>query len=876
MSRDRDEKREERREKKPRGGGRRRELLGLCLVAAGLMIFLALMSYDPADPSFNTAGRHKIHNWIGPVGAALADLAHQFLGYGAYLIAWAPMAFGVAVLLRRPLAWVLARLTAAFLLATTVSALVEFTLGMRKGGWLGELIVATFAAHLGRAGTAISLVVIVMALAVAMFDFSVSALTLWLGDYAREMVAGSLSSARSSWAGWQKQRALAAKEEKQARKAKAHKAALADVAEDAEAAEGMAMAAEGMAEAAQALAVVDKALSRSSKKKTELAPIVHAPAGVPDGEGAADGLLPESPLDEEPQELGHIALHDDEPVEFGAWPDEPVVLKKPAEAEWQDDQKVAALAMRAAAGPLIVDPRTDESEGSKRALVKASGSVAAPKNTAFELPDISLLDYDAPERVQIDSEKLLQNARKLERKLKDYGIDGAVVEIRPGPVVTMYEFLPAAGIKVSKIAGLSDDLAMAMEAMRVRIVAPIPGKGVVGIEIPNERRETVFLKEIVSSDQFKGEASKLALAVGKDIEGKPYCMDLARAPHLLVAGATGSGKSVAINTIVLSLLYRATPDEVRLIMVDPKMLELSVYQGIPHLLLPVVTDPKKAALALRWGVEEMERRYALLSEAGVRNISGYNKKVEKLRTEGATLPLPLPGSEGNPSAELPEKLPYIVIIIDELADLMMVASREVETSIARLAQMARAAGIHLILATQRPSVDVLTGVIKANFPARMSFQVASRHDSRTILDAIGAENLLGMGDMLLTPPGVGGLMRAHGAYVSEVEIQRVVEFLKTQGKPEYDESILKPRDDDGEGEGGGAGGEDDYEDELYDQAVAFVAEQRYASVSMLQRRMRIGYNRAARLIERMEQQGVVGPGDGAKPREVLLQQSLGG
>jgi len=391
---------------------------------------------------------------------------------------------------------------------------------------------------------------------------------------------------------------------------------------------------------------------------------------------------------------------------------------------------------------------------------------------------------------------------------------------------------------------------------------------VVGIEIPNERRETVFLKEIISSEQFKGESSKLSLAIGKDIEGKPYCMDLAKAPHMLVAGATGSGKSVAINTIVLSLLYRATPDEVRLIMVDPKLLELSVYQGIPHLLLPVVTDPKKAALALRWGVEEMERRYALLSEAGVRNIAGYNKKVEKQKAESATLPLP--GLEGAEPKPLPEKLPYIVIIIDELADLMMVASREVETSIARLAQMARAAGIHLILATQRPSVDVLTGVIKANFPSRVSFQVTSRHDSRTILDAIGAENLLGNGDCLLSAGG--GIMRAHGAYVSEVEIQRVTDFLKTQGKPQYDENILKPRPEEGEEGEGGSGGEDDYEDELYDQAVAFVAEQRYASVSMLQRRMRIGYNRAARLIERMESQGIVGPGDGAKPREVLLQQ----
>ncbi len=554
-------------------------------------------------------------------------------------------------------------------------------------------------------------------------------------------------------------------------------------------------------------------------------------------------------IDDEPEVIGDLRFApEEEPEELGAWPDEPEVLQVEPETKWENDANRGDLAMRAAKGPLIVDPRPEvvPAKPMQTSLPMATGN--------FELPPVALLDYDAPERIPIDSEVLLQNARKLERKLKDYGIDGTVVEIRPGPVVTMYEFLPAAGVKVSKIASLTDDLAMAMEAMRVRIVAPIPGKGVVGIEIPNERRETVFLKEIIASDDFMSPGSLLKLAIGKDIEGKAYVTDLAKCPHLLVAGATGSGKSVTINAIVLSLLYRATPEDVRLIMVDPKMLELSVYEGIPHLLLPVVTDPKKAALALRWAVEEMERRYALLSEAGVRNIGGYNKKLEKGE---------LKQKEGEPPAV---KMPYIVVLIDELADLMMVASRDVETSICRLAQMARAAGIHLILATQRPSVDVITGVIKANFPARMSFQVTSRHDSRTILDAIGAENLLGMGDMLFMPPG-GGINRVHGAYVSEVEIERVVGCLKKQGKPTYDESILRPRAEDGEGEEP----QDDYEDELYDQAVAIISDMKQASVSMLQRRMRIGYNRSARLIERMERDGIVGPGDGAKPREVLVQ-----
>ncbi|MCC6806545.1 MAG: DNA translocase FtsK [Deltaproteobacteria bacterium] len=881
--------------KKDGSFGRKRELTGLVLVALGLMVCLALVSYHPSDPSLNTAaGARRVHNWIGPVGATIADLAHQFLGVGAYMIAWIPMAFGLAVLLGRDLKHVMVKLFAAMALAVVTSALIDFAFANKQGGWLGEAIVEALSFRIGRAGAAIALSVALIAFAIATLNFSFARVTLALSAFGANVWRWTFERSRTAVQAWLEARAERKKLEKKAAKDAAKEAKEKKAAEELEA---DARAAEKIAEEVERMARIKKTLSEPADDEDDALPKpvvakkidppalkevkrIEPPKAAPlkpkpKTEAAKPEAPPEprafSPLDDEPQELGNIGKNgrdDDEPGEFGAWPDVPEVLAKQPEREWQNDVKAGELTMRAAAGPLIVDPRPGSSDEETQAIVKASGSIEQPKNTKYELPDVSLLNYDAPEKVAIDSDKLLQNAKKLERKLKDYGIDGAVVEIRPGPVVTMYEFLPAAGIKVSKIASLSDDLAMAMEAMRVRIVAPIPGKGVVGIEIPNERRETVFLKEIVSSEQFKGEASKLMLAVGKDIEGKPYCMDLGKAPHMLVAGATGSGKSVSINTIVLSILYRATPDEVRLLMVDPKMLELSVYQGIPHLLLPVVTDPKKAALALRWAVEEMERRYALLSEAGVRNIAGYNKKVEK----GAQETLPLPGMEPTEPKPPAEKLPYIVIIIDELADLMMVASREVETSIARLAQMARAAGIHLILATQRPSVDVLTGVIKANFPARMSFQVASRHDSRTILDCIGAENLLGMGDMLLTPPGVGGLMRAHGAYVSEVEIQRVVEFLKTQGKPQYDENILKPRESE-EGDGTGAmGGEDEYEDELYDQAVAFVAEQRYASVSMIQRRMRIGYNRAARLIERMEKEGIVGPGDGAKPREVLIQQ----
>ncbi|HXV20109.1 MAG TPA: DNA translocase FtsK 4TM domain-containing protein [Desulfuromonadales bacterium] len=505
----------------------------------------------------------------------------------------------------------------------------------------------------------------------------------------------------------------------------------------------------------------------------------------------------------------------------------------------------------------------------------------------YHKPPLSLLDHEGEAAKPVDRDSLMMQARILEKKLQDFNVQGEIVEVKPGPVVTMYEFAPAPGVKVSKIAGLSDDLSMALKALSIRIVAPIPGRGVVGIEIPNRDRETVYLKEIFASEEFQKTGGRLPMALGKDIFGRTVVSDLAKMPHLLVAGSTGSGKSVSINTMVLSLLYRATPEEVRIIMVDPKMLELSIYEGIPHLLLPVVTNPKKAALALAWAVREMERRYKLMAAKGVRNIDGYNKKIAKeekekedLRARGkVVVEAADPEEEELPEIELAEgeelehgHLPFIVVIVDELADLMMVAGREIEESIARLAQMARASGIHLILATQRPSVDVITGLIKANFPTRISFKVFSRIDSRTILDQMGAEALLGMGDMLFLPPGTGALQRVHGAFVSELEVQRVVDFLKKQGEPQYDKSILTAP----VGSEAGGSEEDDAYDEKWDEALAIIAETRQASISMLQRRLRLGYNRAARMIEKMEQEGIVGPSDGtSRPREVFLSRIQG-
>jgi S-DNA-T family DNA segregation ATPase FtsK/SpoIIIE len=473
----------------------------------------------------------------------------------------------------------------------------------------------------------------------------------------------------------------------------------------------------------------------------------------------------------------------------------------------------------------------------------------------FTLPALDLLN-DPPQQKDADvhRESLEMNAKRLEKKLADFGVEGEVVEILPGPVITMYEYKPAPGIKISKVAGLSDDLALAFRAPSIRIVAPIPGKAAIGIEIPNNQRELVYLKEILSSAVYLDTTDRLPMALGKDITGTPVVTDLARMPHLLVAGATGSGKSVLINTIINSLLFKVSPDMVRFLLIDPKRIELSIYQDIPHLLHPVVTQPKEATRALRWAVNEMERRYMLLSDRGVRNIETYNKKVLKEQRPPAT-------DSNRPEA--PGILPYIILVIDELADLMMTSSRDVEESITRLAQMARAAGIHLIIATQRPSVDVLTGIIKANFPARISFQVSSRVDSRTILDAIGAEQLLGQGDMLFMPPGVGRITRIHGAYVSEEEIKRVTDFLKTQKKPEYDPTVMDQVARDEEQEGG-----DLERDEKYEEAINVVIQTGQASISMLQRKLRVGYNRAARMIELMEMEGIVGPSDGVRPREV--------
>jgi len=501
-----------------------------------------------------------------------------------------------------------------------------------------------------------------------------------------------------------------------------------------------------------------------------------------------------------------------------------------------------------------------------------------PEVEGYKLPPLELLDPAGGEQLKVDTETLQANSLILQKKLEDFGVEGEVVAVRPGPVITMYEFKPAPGVKVRRIVMLSDDLAMALRAVSVRILAPIPGESVVGIEIPNPRREMVYLREVIESESYRSIDSKLTLALGKDIGGTPFATDLAKMPHLLVAGATGTGKSISINAMILSILYKSSPQDVKFIMVDPKMLELTVYEDIPHLLVPVVTDPKKAAAALFWAMDEMDRRYRLMRDKGARNIDNYNRTLERESASKKPVIDLIEGEQeeqpnavgGNLSGDVPlvhEKLPKIVIIIDELADLMMTVGRDIEEYITRLAQKARAAGIHLILATQRPSVDVITGLIKANFPARISFQVTSRIDSRTILDSMGGEKLLGNGDLLFMPPGTARLVRVHGAFVSDQEVRRVMKFIKQQGRPSYRPEVLEAK----KAIDSAAAADEEY-DEMYDQAVAIVTETQQASISMIQRRLRVGYNRAARMIEQMERDGVVGPADGAKPREVYARK----
>jgi S-DNA-T family DNA segregation ATPase FtsK/SpoIIIE len=762
------------------------EVVGVALFAAALIWLIAIASYDPNDPVwFFTSGTNDIPaNFVGRVGAFLAELSFQLFGYGSYLIPALIAIAGWHYFWCREIDAIYTKLTGAGLALSCTSAFMSLALGsvkvseraFRAGGYAGDLIARWMSQYLSRMG---SIIVILTLLCVALIlatQFSFGRLF--------NIVFGLVGAGLTQT--WQSLR----NRMEERRKAK----------------QRLEVIAKHVKKGTASPELLKAAVERAARPET---PAPKLKTRVPERE------------EEEEDELDEF---DDRPSTLATRVTPPVV------------QKRALKSPAAAPLPLPLEPR----------------SPAERRLSGYTLPPPSLLDPPKTER-KIDERELMEAARLLEEKCREFAVEGAVVQIHPGPVVTTFEFKPDAGVKYSKVTGLADDLCLAMQAESV-LIERIPGKSTVGIQIPNPNREAISLRELLESEAYQRSTSKLTLALGKTIHGEPFMTDLASMPHLLIAGSTGTGKSVGLNAMLTSILYRATPDDVRLIMIDPKRLELGVYEDIPHLLSPVVVDPKKASNALRWAVREMEERYKTLAAFGVRNIEQYNRNMRQLIND----------KENTESGEAPRLLPFVVVVVDELADLMMVAGNEVEESIARLAQMARAVGIHLILATQRPSVDVITGLIKANLPARISFRVSSKIDSRTILDGNGAEQLLGRGDMLFLPPASSQKVRLHGPYISEQESARLASFLRKQGKPVFDETITV------EEEKGGADKIEFEKDELYDEAARIVVQSGQASISYLQRKMRIGFSRAARLIDMMEAEGLVSPATGGKPREVLV------
>jgi DNA segregation ATPase FtsK/SpoIIIE, S-DNA-T family len=769
----------------PTNNRRLNELIGFLLCVSALLLFLALASYSPLDPSFNSAsvltGSRVARNWVGVVGAMVSDLVLQGFGVGAFLLPVFLGVLGTRWFRSRKIASPLAKSLGAIWLVIFVPALLALLPGHLRWmrvipveGLLGRIVGDALIHYFNLAG---AYIVCASVLAVALYfttAFSFASMQLWLPT--RFAFAVALWNRYEDW----RQERSRKKAQKELEKRRAAKPVI------------------------SAQMVSAKALPAEP---------VRAPAAQPRNIPASTGI---------DRMMG---------VPEGA--------ACTATASANQDANSVEIAERADTGN---KPRTT--------MPHLAGN--------YKLPPSSLLRR-ADEQQAVDADELKLLAQVLVDKYAEFGVTGQVAQINPGPVVTTFEFKPEAGIKYSRITGLTDDLCLALKAESI-LVERMAGKSTVGIQVPNREREIIWLRENIESHEFMGTKSRLTLALGKDINGRIVTADLAGMPHLLIAGSTGAGKSVAINAMIMSILYKATPDQVRLILVDPKRLELGNYEGVPHLYTPIITEPKLAANALRNAVREMERRLKVLAEKGVRNIDQYNKLFGENNT---------PGLFDEASDEKP--LPYIVIIIDELADLMMLDSSNVEESITRLAQMARAVGIHLVLATQRPSVDVITGLIKANFPARVSFRVATKVDSRTILDANGAEALLGKGDMLYLPSGSARVHRLHAPFVTEKEIEAVVEFWKAQGAAEYEQKFLEvPREERegaAAGEGGGAGEDDN--DPLFNDAVRLVLEFGKASTSLLQRRLRIGYGRAAHLIDLMERDGIVGAADGPKPREVL-------
>lgn len=754
------------------------EIIGVVLFASALVWLVSLASYTATDPVwfFNTGSDLPPANLAGRIGAFLAELAFQMLGYASYLI---PAVLGVVgwhYFWCRAFDAAYTKAVGGGLLLGCSASFLSLAFGsldlsgrpFRTGGYIGEWLAGGLAEYLNRTGSIILILTLLFLAIILSTQFSFGRAFTALAEIARERGEQIVSARRER------------REEKRREQ--------------------------------QRQAIIRKQAEKAGAKIQTAAPKTARPG------------------DRRPGAAEYDEADDSVPLR----PDAPAVARSITPRPTPAIKKGPAAPV---AAPL---PLSEPDRAAER------------KKAGFTLPPLSLLDAARGER-KIDERELMEGARLLEEKCREFAVEGAAVQIHPGPVVTTYEFKPDAGVKYSKITGLAEDLCLAMQAESV-LIDRIPGKSTVGIQIPNPNREQISLRELLESEVYRRSTSKLSIALGKTIHGEPFVSDLAAMPHLLIAGSTGAGKSVCVNAMLTSILYRATPEDVRLIMVDPKRLELGMYEDIPHLLTPVVLDPKQAANALRWAVREMEERYKTLASQGVRNIDQFNRNVRGAQAESKE---PLTDKEGKPL----KPLPFIVVVIDELADLMMVAGNEVEESIARLAQMARAVGIHLILATQRPSVDVITGLIKANLPARISFRVSSKIDSRTILDSNGAEQLLGKGDMLYLPPASSRFIRLHGPYISEQESARLASFLRKQGKPEYDQTITaddKP-----------AEAIEFEKDDLYDEAARIVVSSGQPSISYLQRRLRIGFSRAARLVDMMEAEGLVSAPNAGK-REVLV------
>ncbi|WP_439817742.1 DNA translocase FtsK 4TM domain-containing protein [Zavarzinia sp. CC-PAN008] len=820
------------------------ELAGLGIFAVALLLALSLASFHAGDPSFNVASDGPTQNLLGGTGAHLADILLQSLGLASGLLVLVLAAWAWRLVSHKGLRWFwlnLALLVPALALAAATAASLPtpsgWPLDVGGGGVLGGLAWPWLAAQAAAWGLVLEGGTQTLALGGATALVAALAMGLSFGDW-RAVGQGTGSSVRAVAGGiaWLRgRRDVPAPAEPPSRPA--------------------------------------PALRQVRDPRGAPVPPTVDPAAVPRG---APRAAPEPAPRPEPPQAPALRLPETEPV-AEAEDDPPFDLDAPAPMPDVMTQ-AATPAPRSPLERRVVAPPPPP-RPSRRLSEESQAALDLGPDDAFTLPPLALLKEPKPSATSpaLNEEALEQNARMLETVLDDFGIRGEIVKVRPGPVVTLYELEPAPGTKSSRVIGLADDIARSMSAISAR-VSVVPGRNVIGIELPNATREMVLLRELLASPDYENTSAILTLALGKDIGGTPVIADLARMPHLLVAGTTGSGKSVAINTMILSLLYRLPPDKCKFIMIDPKMLELSVYDGIPHLIAPVVTEAPKAVVALKWTVREMEDRYRKMSKLGVRNLAGYNQRLAEAGANGESLKRTVQTGfdkeTGQPIMEEQEidlsPLPLIVVIVDEMADLMMIAGKEIEGAVLRLAQMARAAGIHLIMATQRPSVDVITGTIKANFPTRISFQVTSKIDSRTILNEQGAEQLLGQGDMLYMASG-GRVTRVHGPFVSDREVEDVVAFLKTQGTPEYNDEITEERESAPGVEmltGGGAAGN---EEDLYDRAVALVAREGKASTSFIQRHLGIGYNRAAKIIEEMEAQGVVSRANHVGKREVLVE-----